>query len=1088
MFRTASINVLTGRVISVFMGEVVRTHHFVAATAIIQWATGSPRTSQQQGLKEYLPDAGWALAVLLFLLLILRDAIRDFLKKCVDAMISGLTRRFAGSRIFRARAIQLYRDTISAKLADIPVPFKLPVKIPMKSVYIPLRAATSGKPMADATMDLVQVIAKRQRALVLGAPGSGKSLFLRYLAWSACSRTDEPEGSIPVIVPLTRLASNDDSIVSEIAATFSSNGFPRAAEFIARDLERKVPRLLVLFDGLDEVGTSNRLRISNQIAQFGKRYPGARFIVTCRTAAYSGSLDGSVEEVFYVQDLSDELVDRFLYAWPTLNARDAVDRLINALRDTPRVAILVHNPLLLTMLAYLYSYEYKGSVSMLPHNRTQFYRDATDLLLRKWQEEHNKFPWMAKKVVLQHLAVVNERQGADRREITYENILSEIRAVLPRVSIEPDQADEVLAEIHERSGILTSLDNGERYQFAHLTLQEYFAAGELIDKPERIIEEYRRDPEAWREPLKLWCGGESDATEVIRSVMEIDEVLALECLADATRVEEDFAAQVIERMKPALRNAGPSDPVVRAFGLLASDRRPRGREVFDFLVLHVSGLVLHVSGAAPQQSYAAALAATNLKDAADLLAEFAGQDRSLIPLLEQMGNLAVPALSLRLAVPGLSLHAQSGDRDFLRSLTAIGTPRAAEALVAALGSPSANVARAAAVGLMQLSASRAIEDTLSQLTLPSTLITPRAHALAWAWQPFTTNRLAREAATLQLIFGRVIELLESVTPDDLTNTSRPFDARLATFIFSFSVTGEPRKVDSAVVRLAILEKASNLRSDWEAQLRRSTPSLLQRADNRLDVFMEALNSGETDVSSRARDEILALLEMQAGASNCQLLRLAERRPVATLLKSIIGTNFWQPTRREWLAMGEKKIFVAEGDTSYHRLPVGLVCVAAAFASAYMMYAGLHASGWIKYLDYVSATGCIIGVIYIVAVPWNGGSIILDVWDDVDSAIRTTLVSPIGGLEEITDGDDFSEYAGDFTAFLFTPAWIYGLFVLLSHEFGIAIAIPAEVAFIAVVIGLFTAGQMKEARTRTPFREVFARVDIAADLLEETVRG
>ena len=198
------------------------------------------------------------------------------------------------------------------------------------------------------------------------------------------------------------------------------------------------------------------------------------------------------------------------------------DRLVNALRDTPRVAILVRNPLLLTMLAYLYSYEYKGSASMLPRNRTQFYRDATELLLRRWQEEYNKFPWMAKKVVLQHLALVNEQQVADRREIGYESILNEIRSVLPRVNIEPDQADEVLSEIHERSGILTSLDNGERFQFAHLTLQEYFAAGELIDRPETMIEKYRSDPEAWREPLKLWCGGESDATAVIQSVIEVE--------------------------------------------------------------------------------------------------------------------------------------------------------------------------------------------------------------------------------------------------------------------------------------------------------------------------------------------------------------------------------------------------------------------------------------------------------------------------------------------------------------------------------------------------------------------------------------
>jgi hypothetical protein len=252
--------------------------------------------------------------------------------------------------------------------------------------------------------------------------------------------------------------------------------------------------------------------------------------------------------------------------------------------------------------------------------------------------------------------------------------------------------------------------------------------------------------------------------------------------------------------------------------------------------------------------------------------------------------------------------------------------------------------------------------------------------------------------------------------------------------------------------------------------------------------MEALNFGETDMSLRARDEILAVLEEQVGASHCQLLRLAERRPVATLLTSILGTHSWQPTRREWLAMGEKQIFVADGDTSYHRLPTGLVCIAAAFAAAYTMYAGLHSSGWIDYPDFFSAAGCILGIIYIAAVPWNSEAALLEVWGEAISALLTTLLSPIGGFYEIVDGTDFSEYAGGLAVFLFTPAWGYGLFTLLSHEFGIAIAISAEVMFIAVVMGLFIVGQLKEARSRTPFREVFARVDIAAGRLEETVRG
>src|ERR1700749_1071570 len=74
---------------SAFMGETVRIQQMSAVAAIaFQLAANSPRAAQQQGFKIFTPDVGWALAALLFVLLILRDAVRDFLKKAADPMLS----------------------------------------------------------------------------------------------------------------------------------------------------------------------------------------------------------------------------------------------------------------------------------------------------------------------------------------------------------------------------------------------------------------------------------------------------------------------------------------------------------------------------------------------------------------------------------------------------------------------------------------------------------------------------------------------------------------------------------------------------------------------------------------------------------------------------------------------------------------------------------------------------------------------------------------------------------------------------------------------------------------------------------------
>jgi hypothetical protein len=543
---------------------------------------------------------GWiALAVngvVLVVLLVVGDAVREFVKSRVTTAIVTIERRFSGSRLVRTRSLRRYRHNVSQQFSSVPVPFELPADIPMRDVYIPLRAADQPEgTQADCPVDLAKVIANRRRVLVLGPPGCGKSLFLRYLLWSSCSSTNDSAGQgvgwwtrrrrwshggdnepspvpteqplLAVAVPLSRLAESND-IHAEITMSFARHAFPGASDFVRRALDRG--DLMVLFDGLDEVGSQKRLDVAGLIDDVSRQYPRLRFVVTCRTQVYGGALDGVVDKVLHVQPFSDDLVERFLRAWPAMSSPEAVDRLVNVLRHTPRVALLVRNPLLLTMLAYLYSSEYNESTNLLPHNRTQFYRDASELLLRRWHEKQNRFRWMDKKVVLQHLALVNQDSRSDRRGIGYEAILGEIRDVLPRVNLDAAAAKDVLDEIVHRSGLLMRLDGGERYQFAHLTMQEYFAAIELLDQPDEMLRRHRADPEGWREPVKLWCGGEQDSTDLIRGIAATDKVLALECLADATRVDDTYAETLIESMKAALVGtftiAGDGEAIAEAFG------------------------------------------------------------------------------------------------------------------------------------------------------------------------------------------------------------------------------------------------------------------------------------------------------------------------------------------------------------------------------------------------------------------------------------------------------------------------------------------------------------------------------------------
>ena len=541
-----------------------------------------------------------------------------------------------------------------------------------------------------------------------------------------------------------------------------------------------------------------------------------------------------------------------------------------------------------------------------------------------------------------------------------------------------------------------------------------------------MIQEYQHDPEAWREPLKLWCGGENDATAIIRSIMGVDRILALECLADATRVEEVFAQQTIEQMKPALKDADQDDSIVRAFGLVASDRRPRGRNAFEFLVQRARGR-------RPPVSYVAALMASNLKEAADVIAELSEHDKSLVPLLEQMGNLAVP---------GLARRAEAGELEALRSLTAIGTPRAAQALVSVLGNSSLAVARASAIELMQLTASPAIEDAIAQLTLPATIATDNASALAWVWEPFMANRPIEERQTLGLIFGRIVGLLASVSSADLVAISRPLDARVAIFMFSFPANGEPRNLINKGVILDELEKARGHRV-YPPYSREDTAFILRS------------------------------LEFQLEDNFPRLLSLAGLDFATWFLSSIMQSRRdKRPTRREWLAMGDRQVFNNDGNRLYHTIPLSLTCIVATISAIVVFISTLHVTGWTKYLDFATVGVIVFGLAFIAIVPWHDN--IADIWTDANDALLLVLLSPALAFDDIITDLDLDYFTAGFAILLFSPAWVYGFFLLLwFNSFTLLSAIVVDGVFFAVVAALFLTGRWKATRSAAnQFRGIF----------------
>nr|WP_287663033.1 NACHT domain-containing protein [Microcystis sp. M049S2] len=601
---------------------------------------------------------------------VISDTLKKWLNQSLEAISKWIYKTFAGTPLFENIALKKYRQALIDKYQKLNIPFRPHRPLEMREIYVSLAFKASDRSLIEAE----NAVQKYRRLVVKGAPGSGKSMLLKYLALSYSegrfkNLSDRP---VPILLELNRL--NDANLTVEkleqhLVAACDRHNFPKANRFISQGL--KDGRLLLLLDGLDEVSSGVRSSVVRCLKDFLEleNYKKCRVIITCRTAVYHNEFVDNTEETLEIDEFSDQQMRLFLQAWKSeMPPEKSVEQLIQNLRAKPKIMALARNPLLLTIIAYLYT----DTPFVLPHSRAEFYTQATNVLLELRDQERNisnQYSGVNKRRVLQHLALYAQnsanRQQQDRRSLLDSEVWEQVKQVLPSLNLEAKDANSIVDEIVKRSGLLLRIDGGQRYYFPHLTLQEYFVAAALTNRQDELIQKWQNAPSDWLEIVKLWCGLANNSTDLITAVYQQDALTAFECLADAQEVKPEVAQEIIDYFKTQLRT---DESICSAFGSVAADFRPRGKALFDFLVASLDD-------SASQKAAAQALSATNLPQAVEKLVIYYDPNQphfiEVREALIRMGGLAVNQLE--------SL-ARKGSIEAMDDLVKIAIPEAAEAL------------------------------------------------------------------------------------------------------------------------------------------------------------------------------------------------------------------------------------------------------------------------------------------------------------------------------------------------------------------------------------------------------------------------
>ncbi|WP_169792559.1 MULTISPECIES: NACHT domain-containing protein [Actinoplanes] len=694
------------------------------------------------------------------------------MRRPAGRLAQSISFRFAlasSGRPLRRRLVGRYRRAVRQNFAKHRLGFVNEhtgkSSIDVLKIYVPLEYQ-----IGNERRDVYEWLRRQLRVVVLGPPGAGKSMLLKHsmLLWAGES-TPGP-ARLPVLIDLHRCNADQSGLEQMIRDELSRNDVRMSPAML--DISLREGKLALLFDGLDEVGQEDQVRVAAMLRDFARTHAGCQMVVTCRSAAYFGQLQTAFTEHVQVADFDDANIRRFLNNWPAMTASDSA-KLFSDLQHHQNLMRLAASPLLLTMIAYIHTEVLAKSRRGLPGSRPAFYEMAIDHLLRRDHDmlRHDSvsvYDWQDKLAVLQRIALTLQDTPAtqpDRRSIDGAQLVAITKQILPDLNMGPEHARPLINEIDQRSQLLVRLDSrSSRYAFPHLTLQEYLAAVELTAQPDTLLYRYFADRPAWRETVKLWCGASSrDCTEVVRTILRTgvreDRLLALECLAEAKRIDDAFAREVIvESMSPNALRGWDERAVASAFAAVAADGRPRGEYTFRLLVEKAGA----GTGATARWAMAA-LAGTRLPQAAVFLADLAAEgDPRARTALRSMGEQAIAALTS---------SARAGSLQALDDLAVVGTPAACEALVSMLWGDDAKALRAA-WHLAVLIRNSEIE---AGLELSDVHVRTDCKRLDWVWQPFARPN----SGGMRIIAGRIAHLIEQGRADQIPPGVDQIDPRLA---------------------------------------------------------------------------------------------------------------------------------------------------------------------------------------------------------------------------------------------------------------------------------------------------------------------
>ncbi|SCK35313.1 Predicted NTPase (NACHT family) [Streptomyces sp. SceaMP-e96] len=356
-----------------------------------------------------------------------------------------------------------------------------------------------GAPPAPVPVPADQALAGRDRVLLRGVAGSGKSTLVQWLAVSCTKAPGETAlphlySRIPFVLPLRTLA-RDGAPLPTPDRFLASVGCPVSGSQPEGWADRVLTsgRALLLIDGLDEIPDRERELTRRWLRDLTDAFPDNLWLVTSRPSAVRDdwlTADGFGE--LTLSAMSRAEVAAFIGRWHDAARCDAEDperldayeqSLLAAVHTKQDLARLATNPLMCGLICALH----RDRRGYLPTGRKELYDAALGMLLSRRDRERDMAAPTGIELsdepqiqLLQRLAywlIRNGRSELDRERA--ERILGEALPAVPAAAEQGD-ATAIFRHLLLRSGLLREPAPGA-VDFVHRTFQDYLGAKAAVE-------------------------------------------------------------------------------------------------------------------------------------------------------------------------------------------------------------------------------------------------------------------------------------------------------------------------------------------------------------------------------------------------------------------------------------------------------------------------------------------------------------------------------------------------------------------------------------------------------------------------------